>query len=67
MNDALIRTSGLSGLPGKARDGPVEALGRARDGDAGFGVGAENVEDVLRLWAAEKLLQAGGVFEALFE
>jgi hypothetical protein len=52
---------------GQARDGPVGALGPARDGDAGGAVEAEAVEDVLRLRAAEELLEAGGVFEALFE
>jgi hypothetical protein len=39
----------------------------AKGGAAGRGVGAEDVEDVLRLRPAEQLLEAGGIFEALFE
>ncbi len=55
------------GARGQAGHGPVKAFGRARDWDAGFAVGAEDFEDVLRLRPLEQLLEAGGVFEALFE
>ena len=46
---------------------PVEALGRARERDAGFAVEAEDVEDVLSLPAAEEFLEAAGIFEPLFK
>lgn len=43
------------------------ALGRARDRDAGFAVEAEDVEHVVSLRAAQQLLEAGDIFETLFE
>ena len=52
---------------GQAGHGPVIALGPPPDRDAGRAVEAENVEDVVSLRAAEELLKAGDVFEAIFE
>jgi hypothetical protein len=52
---------------GQAGDRPVPSLGPARDWDAGGGVEAEDLEGVISLRAAEQFLEAGGVFEALFE
>src|SRR4051794_20310363 len=45
----------------------MQPLRAARDGDAGCGVEAEDVEDVLCLRAAEEFLEAGGVFEPLLQ
>lgn len=42
-------------------------LRAARDGDAGFAVETEEFEDVLSLRPAQQPLEAGGVFEPLFE
>ena len=50
----------------QAGDGPVKALGPARDRDAGGGVGAENGEDVIGLRLSQELLEARREFEALF-
>ena len=51
----------------QAGDRPVVALGRTRDGDAGFGVEAEDLQHLLRLRAAKKLLEPPDVFEPLFQ
>ena len=42
-------------------------LGPARDGDAGFAVEPEYLQDVLRLRPAKQLLEPRDVFEPLFQ
>jgi hypothetical protein len=57
----------LVGASRQAGDGPVEALGRPGDGDAGGAVETKDVENVLRLRKAEELFEAAGELEALLE
>ena len=51
----------------QAGDRPIVTLGCARDGNAGLGVGLEDLEDVLRLRPAKQLLEPRDIFESLFE
>ena len=52
---ALTRTSGLSGVPGRQDTDQYKRSVVRGIGDAGGAVEAEDVEDVLRLRAAEQL------------